>query len=112
MSIGSIEDFFSFCNSILKIIQFCIDKCSIFWYFTFEAIKFITHISKIDMKTHLIAHIIAHPDGSQPPRIQTLEEHSRNTAQLCAVMCRPFGLEKLGRLIGLLHDMGKSARPV
>ena len=64
------------------------------------------------MKTHLIAHTITSPDGSQPPRIQTLEEHSRNAAKLCAALCRPLGLEKLGELTGWLHDMGKSSTPV
>ena len=63
------------------------------------------------MKTHLIAHIIS-PGGSQPPRIQTLAEHSRNAARLCAALCRPLGLEKLGELTGLLHDAGKSCQSV
>ena len=63
------------------------------------------------MKTHLIAHISS-PGGSQPPRIQTLAEHSRNAARLCAALCRPLGLEKLGELTGWLHDMGKSCQPV
>ena len=64
------------------------------------------------MKTHLIAHTITSPDGSQPPRVQALAEHSRNTARLCAAICRPLGLEKLGALTGWLHDMGKAAQPV
>ena len=64
------------------------------------------------MKIHPIAHISASPDGSQPPRIQTLAEHSRNVAQLCAALCRPLGLEKLGELTGLLHDMGKISTPL
>ena len=64
------------------------------------------------MKTHLIAHIITSSDGSRPPRVQTLAEHSRNAARLCAALCRPLGLEKLGELTGRLHDMGKSCQPV
>ena len=61
------------------------------------------------MKTYLIAHIITTPDGSDCPRIQTLEDHSRNVARLCAAICRPFDLERLGELTGWLHDMGKAA---
>ena len=61
------------------------------------------------MKTHLIAHMASASDSGEPPHIQTLEEHSRNVAQLCAALCRPFGLEKLGELTGWLHDAGKAA---
>ncbi len=61
------------------------------------------------MKKYLAAHIIHQPDCSKPFRVQTLKEHSRNVAQLCAALCRPFGLEKLGELIGWLHDPGKAA---
>ena len=64
------------------------------------------------MKTYLIAHIITTPDGGDCPRIQTLGDHSRNVARLCAAICRPFGLEKLGELTGWLHDMGKGAPSV
>ncbi|WP_366448948.1 CRISPR-associated helicase Cas3' [uncultured Pseudoflavonifractor sp.] len=60
----------------------------------------------------MIAHLITSPDGSRPPRVQTLAEHSRNAARLCAALCRPLGLEKLGELTGWLHDMGKSCQPV
>ena len=45
-------------------------------------------------------------------RIQTLQQHSRAVAQLCADACRPIRLEKLGYLTGLLHDVGKAAPPV
>ncbi|HJG86656.1 CRISPR-associated helicase Cas3' [Pseudoflavonifractor capillosus] len=41
-----------------------------------------------------------------------MAEHSRNAARLCAALCRPLGLEKLGELTGWLHDMGKSCQPV
>lgn len=47
------------------------------------------------------AHISA--DG----RRQTVEEHCRNTAELCAGYMAQFGLESLGRLAGLAHDIGK-----
>ena len=63
------------------------------------------------MNVHLIAHKITPPDGG-PPRTQTLEEHSRNVAQHCAALCRPFGLEKMGELTGWLHDVGKAAPSV
>ena len=44
--------------------------------------------------------------------MQTLEEHSRHVAELCADACRPFGLENTGRLMGWLHDAGKAAPDV
>ena len=43
---------------------------------------------------------------------QTLAEHSRNVAALCAEACAGVGLEKLGYLTGLLHDMGKASPSV
>ena len=61
------------------------------------------------MKEYLVAHVNRQPDCSKSFRVQTLKEHSRNVAQLCAALCRPFGLEKLGELIGWLHDPGKAA---
>lgn len=64
------------------------------------------------MKSQLIAHSISFPDGRRPPRIQTLELHSKNVGELCSAICRPFGLKKTGKLIGLGHDMGKSASPI
>ena len=57
----------------------------------------------------LIGHI-QFCDGMR--RIQTLQQHSRAVAQLCADACRPIGLERLGYLTGLLHDVGKAAPPV
>lgn len=53
----------------------------------------------------LIAH---HYKSSASERFQTLEEHSRNVAHLCGEACRPIGLEHLGILTGLLHDLGKA----
>ena len=64
------------------------------------------------MKKSVIAHILPQPENAGQPCIQTLEEHSRNVAGLCAALCRPFGLEKLGELTGWLHDMGKGAPEV
>ena len=64
------------------------------------------------MKKTLIAHILDQADDNAPPYIQTLREHSENVAMHCAAICRPYGLENLGRLTGYLHDMGKSAPDV
>ena len=64
------------------------------------------------MKKTLIAHILNQADDNASPYIQTLREHSENVAMHCAAICRPFGLENLGRLTGYLHDMGKSAPDV
>lgn len=57
----------------------------------------------------LFGHIKFH-DGMRC--VQTLQQHSRAVARLCADACRPIGLEKLGYLTGLLHDAGKAAPPV
>ena len=46
----------------------------------------------------------AHINGE---RIQTVEEHCRNTAKLCQSFCMSFGAENIGRVQGLLHDIGK-----
>lgn len=43
---------------------------------------------------------------------QTLQEHSRNVAKLCAATCESIGLKKLGLLTGWLHDMGKAPQDV
>ena len=43
---------------------------------------------------------------------QTLREHSRNVAKLCAAACESIGLGKLGLLTGWLHDMGKAPQDV
>lgn len=48
-----------------------------------------------------LAHIAE--DGRQ----QTVAEHSRGTAELCAGFASAFGAEELGRLAGLAHDLGK-----
>lgn len=54
----------------------------------------------------LVAH--SKPDGDP----QTLLAHCLNVARLCGEACKGIGLEKLGYLTGLLHDMGKSQEPV
>lgn len=57
--------------------------------------------------------LIAHRNADlQPERFQSLEEHSRNVAFLCGKACRSIGLENLGKLTGLLHDMGKASPDV
>lgn len=40
-------------------------------------------------------------------REQSVQEHCRNTAELCAGYCKIVGAENIGRLAGLLHDAGK-----
>lgn len=40
-------------------------------------------------------------------RIQTVSEHCRNTAEIAAGFASSFGAENIGRLQGLLHDIGK-----
>ena len=40
--------------------------------------------------------------------VQTLEEHLLGTAELCESFTRECGLENVGTLIGLLHDLGKA----
>lgn len=41
--------------------------------------------------------------------IQSLPVHCLNVARLCSEICKAVGLEKLGYLAGLLHDLGKSS---
>ncbi len=52
----------------------------------------------------LVAHRNPETGGIQP-----LTVHCLNAARLCGEACAPLGLEKLGYLTGLLHDMGKSS---
>lgn len=47
-------------------------------------------------------------EGMDPEMIgQTVEEHLRGTAALSSKFAGAFGEEKLGELIGLVHDLGK-----
>lgn len=50
-----------------------------------------------------IAHI-----RSTDKQIQSLSEHTWNTAKLCSQNCEKIHLENTGYLVGLLHDMGKA----
>lgn len=40
-------------------------------------------------------------------RTQTMREHSANVSKACGATCAEIGLAHLGRLAGLLHDLGK-----
>ena len=42
--------------------------------------------------------------------IQFLITHLENTHKLCFEFCSKFGLEKLGSIIGLTHDIGKASK--
>lgn len=46
-------------------------------------------------------------DGSD--RREALADHVRLVADLCERSCRKFGVPSLGRLVGLVHDAGKSS---
>lgn len=56
------------------------------------------------MYDEFLAHIAE--DG----RVQTVEEHLRNTAELSAGFAGAFGAEECGRIIGLAHDIGKCSK--
>ena len=52
----------------------------------------------------------AHIDKSENSiRCQTVAEHCRNTAQYASDCLKPIGLESVGYLSGLLHDLGKAS---
>lgn len=48
-------------------------------------------------------------EGDNGIEEQTLREHSRHVAEMCAKACRSIGIENLGYLTGLLHDSGKAS---
>ncbi|MGI5884382.1 MAG: CRISPR-associated helicase Cas3' [Candidatus Spyradocola sp.] len=52
------------------------------------------------------AHFRPNADGTSM-EIQTLQEHSRNTAELASARLRGVHLAQTGYLAGLLHDLGK-----
>ena len=56
---------------------------------------------KIEEKENYIAH-----KNKENGKIQTIKEHSENTARLCMEMSIPE-LKEINRIIGLLHDIGK-----
>lgn len=51
---------------------------------------------------------VARVDGAG--RIQPLEEHLCHTAEFCGTFLAPCGFGGTGRLLGLLHDLGKYSR--
>lgn len=53
---------------------------------------------------------IAHIRESR--EVQSLQDHSRNVAKLCGEACKSIGVEHVGYLAGLLHDMGKAHEKV
>ena len=53
--------------------------------------------------TEYLAHI------SEDGRKQTVEEHLIGTAELCARFAAVFGAKEQGKLIGLIHDIGKNS---
>jgi CRISPR-associated endonuclease/helicase Cas3 len=55
-----------------------------------------------DLKRNFIAHR-RESDGKE----QSLEEHLEETAELAKNFAAKIGLDKLGELVGLLHDLGK-----
>ena len=40
-------------------------------------------------------------------RIQTVEEHCINVSNMCATNCEKFGAYHIGKIAGILHDIGK-----
>lgn len=56
----------------------------------------------------LIAHIKKDENENLAP-FHPLIEHLENSAALCAGFSKVFGLEKLGKLLGLTHDIGKAS---
>ncbi|MFQ9153002.1 MAG: hypothetical protein ACLR6B_17540 [Blautia sp.] len=54
---------------------------------------------KIEEKEKYIAH-----KNKENRKIQTIKEHSENTARLCMEMSIPE-LKEINRIIGLLHDI-------
>lgn len=61
---------------------------------------------------HLTAHVALSSGPHTFSRTQSLEVHSRHTAELCAAACQLVGLKSTGKLCAKLHDMGKAAHPV
>ena len=64
------------------------------------------------MSDRILAGHILRGDNDEILAVQSLEAHSRAVAKHCADLCRSIGLENLGYLTGLLHDMGKACQAV
>lgn len=64
------------------------------------------------MSDRILAGHILRGDNDEILAVQSLEAHSRAVARHCADLCRSIGLENLGYLTGLLHDMGKACHAV
>ena len=60
------------------------------------------------MKTEIARQpFLAHIQSNKPSNKQYLCDHLQETGSHSGLLASKFGLEKLGRLIGLLHDFGK-----
>lgn len=47
------------------------------------------------------------PAHIQEKRVQTVKTHCENTAEFAAAQLKPYGLENVGWIAGILHDVGK-----
>ncbi len=56
----------------------------------------------------MLAHVKQEKDGAW--KIHSLKEHLEGTAKLSAEFAAAFGLEKIGRLLGRVHDFGKASQ--
>lgn len=52
--------------------------------------------------------LYAHSNSDDHTQWQPLHEHLGNVAELCATFAKSFGYEQWGRVLGLLHDVGKA----
>ena len=59
-----------------------------------------------DTRRSFVAHVCRHK-GVPYAKVQPLEAHLRNVADLTEVFATKAGVPRAGRLIGLLHDFGK-----
>lgn len=63
------------------------------------------------MEKQLIAHVRRDRSTGEVIATQSLKEHSRNVAVFCSENCRVANLSKIGEVVGLPHDGGKSSEP-
>ncbi|MBN1364808.1 MAG: CRISPR-associated helicase Cas3' [Syntrophaceae bacterium] len=57
--------------------------------------------------------LIAHVKSYAKEKVTSphkLEKHLINTAQICGQFTQVFGLEKIGKILGLTHDIGKASK--